>query len=415
MRTAILRCHICQSNKAQSVSQVKQAYKHQSYNHHYTKQDVMPHHAHHSHKQQQSSGALPAIFGGQYASAYDGSDLFINGPSINTDEVLLMIDQKNQRANSLVLSGAFEALATHDFLPDTKSSADIAAIEVQSYGTLDHIFHAFVDTVVDPKTLNGSFPRAFITIGDLNRSPFYATAGKFYVPFGSYSGSVLNTLPDISEELGGIKANAVTLGMNEVKYHLNTRVFAYRPNVRAPKDHDLNGGVDVEMTQHFTKSHASEGISVVSNIADSDGLHKVFGATPIKHRVGGLDIRGKLGLQHGINFVGEYTTAMKHFALSDMQVNGKAVRPSVLHLEANKGFQLYAKPAFAALGMNQSYQAAAVGIPQTRIYGVVSVAPVRRTQIALELNDDIAYKNKHIPNADGKSHLSLYLQAGLFF
>ena len=38
-----------------------------------------------------------------------------------------------------------------------------------------------------------------------------------------------------------------------------------------------------------------------------------------------------------------------------------------------------------------------------------------RTQIALELNDDIAYKNKNIAAADGKSHLSLYLQAGLFF
>jgi hypothetical protein len=70
---------------------------------------------------QSNSSPWAKIFGGEYASAYSGYDLFINGAWINTDNDLLKIDQKNPAKDSFLVSGAFQALLTDDLKPQQNS------------------------------------------------------------------------------------------------------------------------------------------------------------------------------------------------------------------------------------------------------------------------------------------------------
>jgi uncharacterized Zn-finger protein len=60
-----------------------------------------------------SNNFVRNIFSGDYASAYDSSDLMINGPQTNLDLTLLQVRTENNSASYLHASGDAEFLLTH--------------------------------------------------------------------------------------------------------------------------------------------------------------------------------------------------------------------------------------------------------------------------------------------------------------
>ncbi len=392
------------------------------------------HHHHHrpTHHVQASALAQPQpshsvwenIFGGTYASAYNGFDLMINGSWINADHDLLKIDQANPNKDSLFISGDIQALLTDNLRPSPQTSQiALQPIEVQSYTTLDHIFHAFTDSTLDPNTMNVYTPRAFVTLGDLNRSNFYATIGKNQVSFGQYSTSVINVLPEISNELGGITANSITMGMDNNPHHLIMRAFVYEPNVKTTDGRNADGGVDVVKALSYKTITATTGLSVISDLADSWAISSALGDEPLVHRIVGVNIRESLSLPANNALVAEYVTATSALSTHNLTTNDHAVQPAALHIEWNKGVTWLNKPVELALGYNQTYQAGAFNLPLSRFYGVATISPIRRSALSLEVNDDQNYHandvsvigGKSVAAEDGLAHLSVYLLAGMYF
>jgi hypothetical protein len=386
-------------------------------------------HSQHSVVASNQSVATPSavwknIVGGTYASAYNGGDLFINGSWINADNDLLKIDQTNPLKNSFLLSGDLQALLTSDMTPAPQSSQmALQSIELQSYTTLDHVFHAFTDSMLDPHQLNVTIPRAFITLGDLNRSDFYTTIGKNQVSFGQYSTNVINVLPEISSELGGITVNSVTLGMDNTKRGMNVRAYIYQPNVKTVDHRDAEGGLDFVKAYSYKTVTASTGVSVVSDLADSGAISNVLGNEPLVHRLPAFNIRQSLSLPGNQGIVVEYVAAMTDFSKDNVVTNDKSVRPGALHLEWNKSTTCFNKPVEFALGYNQTYHASAFNLPVSRVYGVATISPIRRSALSLEVNDDQSYSANDVSKIggnvigaqDGLAHISVYLLAGIYF
>jgi hypothetical protein len=371
----------------------------------------------------QASSLWSNIFGGNYASAYSGYDLFINGSWINTDNDLLKIDQKSHRKDSFLVSGDFQALLTDNLTPNQNSQLALQGIELQSFTTLDYWFHAFTDTITETNQLNTSLARAFITIGDLNSSDFYLTIGKKQVSFGQYSTSVINVLPEISSELGGITAKSITVGMDSKKYHLNARAYVYKPQVKTKDNRDMEGGIDFVKTIADNNIHSKTGLSLVTDLADSGALSSAIGNNMISQRLPAFNLRETLLLSGNNSLVAEYVSAFSGFSKADILTNHKAVRPGALHIEWNKGVTWLGKPVELALGYNQTYQASAFNLPASRFYGSATISPIRRSALSLEVNDDHNYSTndvnsiggKSIKSQDGKTHLSVYLLAGIYF
>ena len=277
--------------------------------------------------------------------------------------------------------------------------------------------------MLDPHQLNVSTPRAFVTLGDLNRSDFYTTIGKNQVSFGQYSSSVINVLPEVSSELGGITANSVTLGMDNSARQLNVRAFIYQPNVKTMDHRNADGGLDFVKSVSYKNITATTGLSVVSDLADSSAISNALGDDPLVHRIPAVNIRESLSLPRNNVLMAEYVSATTGFSKDNVLTNNQSVRPGALHIEWNKGITWLNKPVELALGYNQTYQASAFNLPVSRFYGVATISPIRRSALSLEVNDDQNYSaqnvsqiaRKSVDAQDGLAHLSVYLLAGMYF
>jgi|GEM_PF-5513468 len=372
---------------------------------------------------QQDSSLLSDIFGGKYASAYSGYDLFINGSWINTDNALLKIAQRNSNKNTFLVSGAFQLLMSDNLKPQQSAGTNLQGMEIQTFTTIDSWVHAFTDTVTDPKQFNTTLPRAFMTFGNLNRSDYYLTIGKKEVSFGQYSTSVINVLPEVSNELGGITAKSVTLGMDNQKQRLNIRAFIYRPNVQTTDKRNVEGGIDFVKTDGNKKYYSTTGLSLVTNLADSWAISSALANHPLTHRLPAFNVRETFLIPGNNTLVAEYVSAFNHFSSVDVMTNGHAVRPGVLHIEWNRGITWLNKPVEFALGYNRTFNASAFNLPQSRFYGVATISPIRRSALSLEINADQNYSSKDnnvvggkaVTSQDGNNHISIYLLAGIYF
>ena len=172
---------------------------------------------------------------------FSGSNLIVNSPSVNLDVILLNVRRSvttrlNEMINSkaiqqnpfhshLLLSGVIEAQAFYlkQGGQASRSGIDLTSVNIDgmilgpSPWTL-----GFFELSYQPGPPAGSsytvsnssvyVNKAFITIGDLTKSPFYGTAGQYYVPFGVYSSvMVSDNLPRL---ITRTKARAITLGFD---------------------------------------------------------------------------------------------------------------------------------------------------------------------------------------------------------
>ena len=76
-----------------------------------------------------ATSSIATLFSGDYASAYDGSDLVINGPQTNLDLYLLQLKPSDNTSNYLRLSGNVNTAWQHTFAHSEPSSVTINNLE----------------------------------------------------------------------------------------------------------------------------------------------------------------------------------------------------------------------------------------------------------------------------------------------
>lgn len=391
---------------------------------------------------------------------FAGTDLIINSPSVNTDVQLLGIRKSiiNQLAalgnaatlphhSHLLLSGVIEAQADYINRGGEPSTTDIdvtnVSFDATIFGPSDWIL-GFIEFTYDNSSPQSSgiftstsnyrvgnsrllVNKAFITIGDFACSPFYGTAGQFYVPFGTYSTvMVSDPLPKL---LARTKARAIELGFYQQSDNaFYGSAYIFRGDSHANSVAKVNnGGLNVGYKFNAGLLKGNVGGGVIANLADSGGMQLGTGFQhfeQIVHRVPAYNARATLSIGKHIDLIGEYVTASTSFNENDMSFNGHGAKPSAFDLEAAYSFPILDdKPSSIGIGYAKTQQALALGIPLTRTSIVFNTSLLRNTLQSLEFRHDRQYAasntavgaHESAPAQNGKADNAITAQFDYYF
>ena len=268
---------------------------------------------------------------------------------------------------------------------------------------------------------NGSLyiDRGFMTLGNLNQFPVYFSGGEMYVPFGRYS-SMMLTDP-ITQSLGQTRSPAALLGYSQ--YGIYASLYGYSGEQTSGGDPVIKqGGTDVGYKWLFGTSQSysfDNGVSVISNIADSQGLQDTgnpnlnefqgFAQTPgdvtgvapgaanaLIHRVPGIDAHSTLSVGNW-TILAEYVGALEPFAEDDLSFSPNpdvaltGAKPQALHTEIDYSWHVFSKPINFGIDYDHSWQGLGAYLPMQSFTGDISSSLIKNTILTFEYRRDDDY------------------------
>jgi hypothetical protein len=366
---------------------------------------------------------------------FAGSNLIINSPSVNTDVQLLTVrksildhlDKRGQIVKTpdnshLLFSGVVEGAASYynrGGSPST-SSIDLSSVGLDAFfiGPSDWTLGYFELNYEDTNPANSVYVstnqytvlnsrvfvnRAFITVGDFQKSPFYGSLGQFYVPFGVYS-SVMVSNP-LTKTMMRTKARSLLLGFQQQNANVAFygAVYGFRGDSHTESVSKINNGginLGVKWDQAtFSKYvfHSKIGVGVIANIADSGGMQLLNGfatnssTEQLVHRVPAYNVNAKFGIGDSIDIIAEYVTASTSFNPNDMSYNGNGAKPWATDTEIAYSFEAFGRPTSIGAAYSTSTEALSLGIPLKRFALVANTSIWAQTIQSLEFRHDREY------------------------
>ncbi len=411
---------------------------------------------------------------------YSGSNLIINSPSINEDVLLLKMRQNiNQRLDALgmkraedkshlLLSGFIEGTGAYKGKGNgaSTSTVELSGANLDAYilgpsswtsGLMEFAYDNSAGAqegslYTNARTQNSRvyINKAFIILGDFSQSPFYATLGQFYVPFGVYSTTMVTT--PVTKALAVTQARALNFGYQQQSANaLFGALYLFRGDSHGSATNRVNnGGLNVGYRMKTGPFSEVFGGGVIANIADSQliqntglqssGLFGGLGATGtctltnglgstacgnehIVHRVPAYDVNAKFTIGHEVDILAEYITTSTNFNSSNLQVNSHGARPQALDVEAIYSFETFAHPTSAGISYQMTRDGLILGLPAKRYSLAMNTSIWRNTLESLEFRHDVNYSGSVTssgsgvvgPQGTGQSNNVVTAQIDLYF
>jgi hypothetical protein len=354
---------------------------------------------------------------------FAGTDLIINSPSVNTDVQLLGIRKHiTQQINALVgdevtnvphhshliLSGLVEAQAGYLAPGGSPSTTDIDVTNVSldafflgpndwTLGFIEMSYDNTLPATNSYRIYNSRvfINKAFITVGDFNKSPWYGTVGQFYVPFGTYSSVMVSD--NLTKILARTKARALLVGMQQQgtnAFYGSGYIFRGDSRVHSVNKVD-NGGLNFGYRFGDCYIKGDVGASVIASITDSAGMQLGNGFASFEqlhHRVPAYGVHGIFHVGDKLDVLGEFVSAVKDFNVNDMSYNGSGAKPWAFNTEAAYSFNILEnRPSSIGIGYSATHQALSLGLPQSRYSAVFNTSLWRNTLESLEFRHDRNY------------------------
>ena len=282
--------------------------------------------------------------------------------------------------------------------------------EIDALARISPYAYAFLaidyDNSVKDPVLNGSgnvvnnsnfyLNRGFFTIGNLDKTPFYLTAGQMYVPFGYYGSYILSN--PLTKVLGRTNTRAVELGYDNNKQGFNASVYVFDGAADANNNNGstinnwgANTGYNFKLGEFILVN-----LGFINDISSSQGLQQTGGGSgsfqgfaassateSLQHYVPGLDINGVIS-RGPLYFLGEGVTATRSYAPADLQFNGSGATPKAMHLEGGYIFKVFDKRSVLALAYDQSWQGLPLGLPKNSYIAAFNISIWKNTVETLE-------------------------------
>jgi hypothetical protein len=365
--------------------------------------------------------------------AFDGSDLIINISSINQDVRLMaqrMLLYKHLSADGynlpetpiIALSGSLVpyGMITWPMNGGQTGDFDLGSAELDIAIALNEWVEGFIGISYDSappftgmvqRVSNSNFRlgKGFVNVGNLDKTPFYMTAGQIYVPFGRYSSSMISSPFPLA--MARTKTRVFQLGYRQ---HVNHGLFAAAYGFKSDTTYgnSANGGVNLGYDLLSDKVRGQFGVSYINNIADAEGMQNTgggtgdflgFGATTANENVrktAAFDVNAYV-LIGNYGLTAEWVTATDDFRVEDLSYNLQGAKPQAGNFEISYSFTGASKPTSIAVGYGFTRQALALGLPKQRFSGVLNVSWWRDTVQSLEYRHDIDYGSNNTAGGRG--------------
>jgi hypothetical protein len=403
----------------------------------------------------------PFVFTTPYLGVptYDASDLITNWPSINED--LTILGQRKKIADALAqkgrtapdrplldISGYVEGkVFTYNNYNSSsiKSGIDASSVELDLLAEINSWASAYValdyQSYAPPVGYTASnsavyVDRAFLTIGNLKKTPFYGSIGQINVPFGTYDNFFITD--PLTLTLAKTKEKAVVLGYAGTfgLSNLYAQVYTFAGEAYTNSSGTINnGGVNVGYKYNGQNFNTHIGAGVIMNIADaknsqgsySQGNESPTNAVPgtvpggfqgfgfnnglgahnsehIDHNVPALDLHATFAMFSHYNIFAEYITALRSFDVNDLSYNGDGALVSAFNLEFGYTNFVFSRPYTLAVGYEQSWQSLALSMPQYRAAASAAISFWRNTVEKIEYYHDINYNSSDTASGGGLYH-----------
>lgn len=227
-----------------------------------------------------------------------------------------------------------------------------------------------------------------ITIGNMEKFPTYLSAGKMYVPFGSFASNMISD--PLTLEIGETNDTAVQVGFESGDFYGS--VYAYNGDINEIGEDDEvdTFGANLGYDMANDTMTLDVGIDWMSNIGDSDGLGDVL-PDEIDDYVAGLSLHALLAIGP-FTFIAEYVTALDDFEPGEMAFDGDGAEPEAFMIEAAYTTELFGSRATTfAIGYQGTDEALTLELPEKRYVGTMSLELFANTNLAFEYFHDADY------------------------
>jgi hypothetical protein len=315
--------------------------------------------------------------------------------------------------NNITLSGLVEVESGYADTPDgSESDIILATVEFGIDAQFTDWVNAHVLFLYEDGMDNPEVDEAIITIANLDESPWLLAAGRMYVPFGNYESNMVSD--PLTLEIGETREEAVQAGYFSGNFYSSAFVF----NGDANEDgstHIDDFGFNLGWAHEASNEHMGYalGASWINNLADSDSLQEIIiDPNDLQEKVGGIGLHGLLNLGSFV-LIAEYLGATETFDIADLAFNGSGAQPQAWNLEAAWLFQVMGKEAVIGVAWQQTKDALALELPESRFLATVSIEVYKNTALSLEYAHDEDYSVNRGGNGQYSDAVTLQLAAML--
>lgn len=221
-----------------------------------------------------------------------------------------------------------------------------------------------------------------VDVGQLDysfgNSPFSATFGQTYVPFGSFETALISDT--LTLELGETRESI--LGLNYEANGFGGSVYVFNGDANEAGSSTIdNFGISFG----YSNDAFTVGASYINSLGDSDLVQDVIGESEVDSFTDGFSINGSVNFGN-VALIAEYTTALEDFG-SELEF----AEPSATNLEANLSSSLFGMDATFAVAYQTTDEALILELPETRFLVGVGVDINDHFSVGVEYARDSDY------------------------
>jgi hypothetical protein len=297
-------------------------------------------------------------------------------------------------ADRLEFSGLveIEAFAGKDFSGAKTSDVSLATVELGLDAKITDMVSAHVLALYEEGEENDHLiiDEGTITLGNAEKSPFHLTVGKMYVPFGSFTSSMVSD--PLTLELAETRDTALLAGFTHKGWYGALYTFNGEVDETGKDDTMKAFGANLGYKLEEGEWKIDLGAGWLNNLGNSNTMrdHLATTSTTVDDFTEALALHGQLHYG-GLSATAEYIAALDSFKPGEMDFAGRGAKPEAWQLELAYTTEVAEREVTLALGYQRTEEAVALGLPEHRYLASIGVGIFDKTTLALEYRHDQDY------------------------
>lgn len=315
----------------------------------------------------------------------------------------------------LLLSGKLEVAGTwmSPYSGSNISRIDLVTAEIEALAQVSEWASGFLTITynngsLDPLLTGSGNPtnnsgfylnRGFLTIGNLNKTPFYFAAGQMYAPFGTYASNMISNL--VTTVMGRTNTRLAQIGFDKAGFNAAVYALNGAPNLGTTKIN--NWGANASYKFPVGNYGLNLGAGFINDISGSRGAQST-GMGPgsfagfsqnsatevLVHYVPGLDFSAMLSRGPWYAVV-EGLGATRSYDPTNMTFDNQGAQPKALHAETGFNFNMFGKKSIFNVAYEETWDALAMGLPKNSYIATLNSSIWKNTIETLEFRHDVNY------------------------